>query len=95
MFTEYNSKIPEKGTVLLFFAADWCGYCKMMSIELNELIKKNKDITIINVDIDKHPIVAKNYGVMGIPVLVLFKDGKKIKSTSGYKPLEMIEKFIK
>lgn len=70
----------EKGAVLVDFYATWCGPCKMMEPILEKL-SKEKDIKVIKVDVDQHEDLAREYGVMSIPNLFLFKDGKRSKES--------------
>ena len=72
----FNEIIQKK--VLVDFYATWCGPCKMLSPVLEEL-SKEIDIDIIKVDVDENNDLAKEYGVMSIPCLILFENGKEIK----------------
>lgn len=91
---EFDNLIS-KGTVVIDFYATWCGPCKMLAPELERLSNDNKDITICKVDVDNHTELARKYGVMTIPTLVLYKDGNLIKKSSGYMPHSDIEEWIK
>lgn len=91
---EFDNLIS-KGTVVIDFYATWCGPCKMLAPELERLSNDNKDITICKVDVDNHTELARKYGVMTIPTLVLYKDGNLIKKSSGYMPYSDIEEWIK
>ena len=84
-----------KGTVIIDFYATWCGPCKMLAPELESLNNKNKDIIVCKIDVDNHTELARSYGVMTIPTLVLYKDGTLVKKSSGYMPLEALEEWIK
>ena len=79
------------GKVLVDFYADWCGPCRMMGDVLEEIT----DINILKVNVDKFPLIAQRYGVMSIPTLLLFKDGKIIKNNVGFIDKESLLEFIK
>ena len=78
---------------LIDFYATWCGPCKMMEPILEKL-SKEKDIKVIKVDVDQHEDLAREYGVMSIPNLFLFQDGKEAKNQVGYLPYEQLEKWF-
>ena len=86
----FNEIIKEK--VLVDFYANWCGPCKMLSPILEKI--KN-DIKIVKVDIDKYPELARNYGVMSIPCIILFDNGNELKRNIGYIPENKLKEFIK
>jgi len=88
----FNELIQKR--VLVDFYASWCGPCRMLGPVLDEL-SKNIDIDIIKVDVDNNQDLAKEYGVMSIPCLILFEDGKEIKRSLGFMPKGKIEEFIK
>ena len=88
----FNEIIQKK--VLVDFYATWCGPCKMLSPVLEEL-SKEIDIDIIKVDVDENNDLAKEYGVMSIPCLILFENGKEIKRNLGFMPKEKIKDFVK
>ena len=59
------------GLVLVDFFATWCGPCKMQSAVLEEI---ENEVKIVKVDVDQHESLAREYSVMSIPTLILFKD---------------------
>ena len=80
--------------VLVDFNADWCGPCKMLRPILDEIAKTNDEIEIVSINIDDNEELAKEYGVMSIPCLVLFEKGKEIDRSVGLIPKKKIEEFI-
>lgn len=93
---EEFDEITATGVVLVDFFATWCGPCKMIAPVLEELAETYKDqATIIKVDVDQQQELAQRYGVMSIPTLILFKNGKDIKTVSGFQPKPMLENLIK
>ena len=85
---EFNERITN-GTVLVDFFATWCRPCKMLAPELEGL-----SVEVAKVDIDVLPDVTSEQGVMGVPTLMLFKDGEMLGRTSGYMPKQAIEEWI-
>ena len=76
--SDFDKEIGNK-RILVDFYADWCGPCRMMGKELENI----KDIDILKVNVDKYPLIAQRYGVMSIPTLILFEKGNVIKSHVG------------
>ena len=80
--------------VLVDFWAEWCGPCKMMSPILDELSLEKTDITIVKVDVDKNPELAKKYGVRGIPSMALFVNGEVEGTKVGAITKSTLKNFI-
>ena len=81
-----------KNRVLVDFYANWCGPCKM----LRPLVEKVTDeIEVAKVDVDEFNDLARAYGVMSIPCLILFENSKEQKRSVGFIPEEQIRKFVK
>lgn len=76
--------------VLVDFNANWCGPCRMLRPILEEI----EGVKIVSVDVDNNEELAKKYGVMSIPCLILFKDGQEINRSFGMQPKEEIEKMV-
>ncbi|MBQ3587742.1 MAG: thioredoxin [Oscillospiraceae bacterium] len=82
--------------VLVDFWATWCGPCKMLAPTIEELAEELKDeIVVAKLDVDQVQEIAVKYQVMSIPTLVLFKDGKEVKRTVGFRPKAQLLDFLK
>ena len=74
------------GTALVDFYADWCGPCRMVSPIVDEIAEERSDITVGKVNVDDENALAMRYGVMSIPTLIVFKDGKERARIIGARP---------
>jgi len=87
VFTESNFKqevLEVKGLVLVDFWAPWCGPCKMIAPVIEEIAQEFKDkIKVGKLNVDDYPKVASSYGIMSIPTLLIFKEGKVLDSIIG------------
>lgn len=81
--------------VLVDFWAEWCGPCKMVAPIVNEIADEyDGKLRVVKVDADANPDLITAYNVMGIPSLLLFKDGEVIDRVTGYKPkAQILSKF--
>jgi thioredoxin 1 len=61
--------------VLVDFYADWCGPCQMMEPAV-EAVAEDTDAAVLKIDVDVHQALAGEYGVQGIPTLLVFSDGE-------------------
>ena len=89
--TNENFKELIKEKTLVDFYANWCGPCKMIAPELE---KAESFVKVVKVDVDEFENLAKEYGVMSIPTLVLFENGKEVKRNIGFIDKDRIEKFV-
>lgn len=69
--------------VLLDFWASWCGPCRMLSPVVDEIAQENDAIAVGKVNVDEQPELATQFGVMSIPTLMVFKDGKAVNTSVG------------
>jgi len=73
--------------VLVDFWAEWCGPCKMVAPVLEEIAAENADkLTVVKVNIDENPQVARDYKILSIPTMSVFKGGEVVKTIVGAKP---------
>lgn len=79
-------EITSKGVVLVDFWATWCGPCKMMAPNVEEIATEYKGkVTVGKVDVDECQELATRFGIMSIPTLIVFKDGEKKEVLVGYR----------
>jgi thioredoxin 1 len=72
--------------VLVDFWATWCGPCKMVAPVLEEIAKeKTGDLRVVKLDVDANPETARDFQVVSIPTMILFKDGEPVKRIVGAK----------
>lgn len=88
---DFNAIIKE-GVWVVDFSATWCGPCRMLEPNLVEL---SKEYNVLQVDVDKFPDLATQYGILAVPSLFVFKDGKISKQSTGYKSVEELKEMIK
>ena len=80
--------------VLVDFYANWCGPCRMLSPIVDEVASEN-NLKVIKVNVDDHEDIAKKFGIMSIPTLIVFKNGEEKNKSIGLISKEQILEFIK
>ncbi len=90
---DFEALIKE-GKVLVDFFATWCGPCQLLEPVLESVEKEIPDLTIIQVDVDEYPELAKAHGVMSIPTLELYQDGSFVTKQLGYISKDELEDLL-
>lgn len=72
--------------VLLDFWASWCGPCRMLSPVVDEVAEVRTDVKVGKVNVDEQPELAGQFGVMSIPTLLVFEQGKLVRQAVGARP---------
>lgn len=88
----FNDLVKD-GIVLVDFFATWCGPCKMLGPVLEE-IASTKDFKIVKIDVDECQSLARNYGIMSVPTLMIFKNGQLTDQKSGFLPKERLIEWV-
>ena len=85
---EFEAVVETAPLAMLDFWADWCGPCKMLSPTIDQIGEQYEGKAIIGkVNVDEEQGLAMRYGVMSIPTIVYFKNGKEIDRKVGVQPI--------
>jgi thioredoxin 1 len=92
----FQKEVLESTTpVLVDFTAVWCGPCKMLDPVVTELAEAWQGrVKVVKLDVDNNQKIAMDYRVMGVPTLILFKDGEIQERLTGYRPKKKLIKKL-
>jgi len=91
----FNSEVNDGGLVLVDFWAPWCGPCRMMAPVVDAVASEYFGrVKVGKVNVDEEPALAARYGVMSIPTLIMFKQGRPVWQAVGYMPISQLAKKI-
>ena len=92
----HEEVVNSSKTVLLDFWAGWCMPCKMLAPVIEELAEEaNGAYKVGKIDVDKSPSLAAQFGVMNIPTVMVFKNGKAVDRSVGVVPKSNLEAMLK
>jgi thioredoxin 1 len=94
--SSFDQEVLQSDTpVLVDFWAEWCGPCHAVSPILDKIAEERGDeLKLVKVNIDENQGLAQRYGVMSIPMMVLFKDGAPAAQTIGAQPKGALERAL-
>ncbi len=88
--------LDSKGTIIVDFFAEWCGPCKMMAPIYDEASKEaGEKARFGKVNVDANQKTAQKHGIMSIPTIIIFKDGKEVEKLMGVQDKETLLSKIK
>ena len=94
MIKYYNNEdlneLVKNNITIVDFYADWCGPCKMLGSVLEKL-----DYNVVKINTDNFPELAREFAVMSIPTVLIYKDGKNVGKFIGFRSKEEIDDIIK
>lgn len=91
----FDTSLKQNKLVLVDFWATWCGPCRMMAPVVEELAADFEGkVAVGKVDVDEEADLAQRYGIMSIPTLILFKDGKPVEQIVGARPKAAVAAVI-
>ncbi len=87
-------EVIKKDKVVIDFYAEWCGPCKMLSPILDK-VSKELNLDTYKVNVDEVEDVARQYGIMSIPTVMIFEKGKMTKKNVGFMDEAELREFVK
>ena len=91
----FDKALADGGLMMVDFWASWCGPCKMLSPTIDQLGTQYEGKAIIGkANVDDEQALAARYGVMSIPTVIFFKDGKEIDRKVGALPITAYTAFL-
>lgn len=91
---EFENAKRNEGLLLLDFYADWCGPCKMVAPVVEEIAELRGDVFVAKINVDEEEALARSLGIVSIPTLMVFRDGKLHKQAVGFRSKEELLRLL-
>ena len=91
---EFDELLNSGKAFVCDFWASWCGPCRMLAPVMEEVSEEFEEAEFIKVNVDDNEELASRYGVMSIPFVAIFEEGKLKARSVGYLPAEQMKEFI-
>lgn len=91
---DFNEVVSKK-LCLVDFYATWCGPCRMLAQEFEDIVDETDDFDIVKVDIDETPETTQKFNIEVVPTMIVFKNGQPVKTLTGYKQKDEIISIMK
>jgi len=86
-----NEVLNSSDVVLIDFFAEWCGPCKMLAPAVEELSREMEGkAKVFKLDVDKSGDIAQKYNIMGVPTVMIFKNGAAVDKMVGFQPKQIL-----
>ncbi len=92
---EFEKARKEEGLILLDFYADWCGPCRMVAPVVEEVSALREDVLVGKINVDDEEALAREFGIVSIPTLIVLKNGQVHKQVVGVRSREQILELLK
>jgi len=93
-FDEFNKAINEHELCMVKIGTNWCGPCKVVKKNIEDIEKLHNDVYFIDVDADEADEIVSKYEIRGVPVILIFKNGELISKTMGVRTQADLEDIL-
>ncbi len=94
---DFNEVVGKKLCIVDFYAT-WCGPCRMLAQEFDDILQETDKFNIVKVDVDENPELVKQFSIEAMPTLIIFKDGNPQETIMGYRTkdnlMEVMKKYL-